>query len=189
MPVGVAALRKGGERDFRLVGATLTKAMGRSLVALLLLAGTASAQEADSIIGTATVVDSDGLRVGETSIMLWGIESVERGQFCSIDGQTWDCYAAAVRALETISSVAEVNCHPVAAPDPYGRVLAVCFVDRTDINEALVRAGFALAKRDETEEYVPAEDAAKAEGIGLWQGQFMHPADFRLFNGRFVDRP
>jgi endonuclease YncB( thermonuclease family) len=165
------------------------KALSECLAALLLISGAASAQEADSIIGTATVVDSDGMRVGGTSIMLWGIESVERGQFCNIDGQAWDCYAAAVRALETISSVAEVTCHPVAAPDPYGRVLAVCFVDGSDINEALVRAGFALAKRDETEDYVPAEGAAKAEGIGLWQGQFMHPADFRLFNGRFVDRP
>jgi endonuclease YncB( thermonuclease family) len=166
------------------------KAMGRSLVALLLAASAASAQEADAIIGTATVVDSDGLRVGGTSIMLWGIESVERGQFCNIGGEAWDCYAAAVRALETISSVAQVSCHPVAAPDPYGRVLAVCFVDGTDINEALVRVGFALAKRDETEDYVSAENAARAEGIGLWQGDFMHPADFRLFfGGRLSDRP
>ena len=159
------------------------------LAALTVSAGAAEAQDGELIAGMATVVDSDGLRVGDTSMMLWGIESVERPQTCVIDGQLWDCYAAAVRALQTIASVADVTCQPVAVPDGYGRILGICFVDGVNINEALVRAGFALAKRDETEDYVAAEDAAKAEGIGLWQGDFVHPADFRVMYGFFVDRP
>jgi endonuclease YncB( thermonuclease family) len=157
--------------------------------ALLAMAGTSTAQDAAPIVGTATVVDSDGLRVGDKSIMLWGIESMERPQTCIIDGQIWQCYAAAVRALETIALVGEVTCQPVGQPDPYGRILATCFVGDVNINEALVRAGFALAKRDETLDYVAAEDAAKAEGIGLWQGTFMLPADFRHLHAIFADRP
>ena len=160
-----------------------------ALFALLALAGAASAQDGELIVGVATVADSDAIRIGNASLMLWGIESVERPQTCAIAGQIWDCYAAAVRALQTITSVAEVSCRPVAAPDPYGRILVVCFVGGVDVNEALVRAGFALAKRDETEDYVPAEDAARLEGIGLWQGEFMHPADFRRSHAIFTDRP
>jgi endonuclease YncB( thermonuclease family) len=159
------------------------------IAALLAWTGVAAAQDAEPLVGTATVVDSDALRIGNASLMLWGIESVERPQTCAIAGQVWDCYAAAVRALQTITSVAEISCRPVAAPDPYGRILVVCFVGGVDVNEALVRAGFALAKRDETEDYVPAEDAARLEGIGLWQGEFMHPADFRRSHAIFTDRP
>jgi len=166
----------------------MRKAIGL-LAALAFLAGPAAAQPGEPIAGTATVSDSDGLRIGNISILLWGIESVERPQTCTIEGAVWDCFAAAVRALETIALVAEVSCQPVAAPDPYGRILAICFVDGVDINEALVRSGFALAKRDETEDYVAAEDAARAEGIGLWQGEFMHPADFRRMHAIFADRP
>lgn len=159
------------------------------VAALLATAGAATAQEPAPIVGTATVVDSDGLRVGDKSIMLWGIESMERPQTCTIDGQTWQCYAAAVRALETIALVGEVSCLPVGQPDPYGRILATCFVGDVNINEALVRAGFALAKRDETLDYVAAEEAAHAEGIGLWQGTFMLPSDFRRSHAIFADRP
>jgi endonuclease YncB( thermonuclease family) len=159
------------------------------VAASLAWTGATAAQEGQPIVGVATVVDSDGLRIGVASLMLWGIESVERPQTCAIAGQLWDCYAAAVRALQTITSVAEVSCQPVAAPDPYGRILVVCFVGGVSVNEALVRAGFALAKRDETEDYVVAEEAAHAEGIGLWQGEFMHPADFRRSHAIFNDRP
>lgn len=157
--------------------------------ALLLAAAPANAQEGPPIVGMATVVDADGLRIGTTSVMLWGVESVERPQTCSINGQSWACFAAAVRALETIASVGEVTCTPMERPDGYGRVLAVCVVGDVNINEALVRSGFALAKRDETEDYVAAEDAARAERIGLWQGEFMPPSEFRFMTGVFTDRP
>jgi endonuclease YncB( thermonuclease family) len=159
------------------------------LALMLAMTGAVQAQDGEPIVGEAEVADSDGLRIGETSIMLWGIESVERPQTCMIKGQPWECYPAAVRALQTITSVAEVSCRPVGKPDGYGRILATCFVNGANVNEALVRAGFALAKRDETEDYVPAEEAAKAEGIGLWQGEFMHPRDFRRASTIFVDRP
>ena len=166
----------------------MRKAIG-VLAMMFALTGAGQAQEGEPIVGIAIVVDPDGLRIGDASLMLWGIESVERTQMCSIDRQAWDCYAAAVRALQTIISVAEVSCQPVGEPDPYGRILVVCVVDDMDVNEALVRAGFALAKRDETEDYVAAEDLAKEEGIGLWQGAFELPRDFRGRHAIFTDRP
>jgi endonuclease YncB( thermonuclease family) len=58
-----------------------------------------------------------------------------------------------------------------------------------NINETLVRQGFAFAKRDETLDYVPAEDAARAENIGLWAANFQMPAEHRAAEGIFLDRP
>lgn len=166
----------------------MRKALG-VLTAIVAAAGAAVAQPADPIIGPATVVDSDGIRIGDASIMLWGIESVERPQTCAINGLVWDCYTAAIRALQTITDLGAATCERVGRPDGYGRILAVCSVNGVDINEALVRAGFALAKRNETEDYVPAEEAARAEKIGLWQGDFVLPADYRVSHGVFTDRP
>lgn len=160
-----------------------------ALTTLMVLAGPAAGQDAPPIVGLATVGDSDGLRIGTTSIMLWGIESVERPQTCSIGGATWECFAAAVRALETIVGTGDVSCQPIGRPDGYGRILAVCMVGTVNVNEALVRAGFAIAKRDETLDYVAAEDAARSERIGLWQGTFDLPRDFRVMRGVFQDRP
>ena len=36
---------------------------------------------------------------------------------------------------------------------------------------------------------LPDEQAAREEGIGLWQGTFTEPADFRRSRGIFVLRP
>lgn len=166
--------------------------MRKSLAALgtlVALAGPAVAQVAPAIVGLATVGDSDGLRIGTSTIVLWGLESVERPQTCNIGGQMWECFPAAVRALETIVGTSEVACQPVGPPDGYGRLLAVCRVGDINVNEALVRAGFAIAKRDETLDYVAAEEAARAERIGLWQGEFVLPRDFRVMRGVFQDRP
>jgi endonuclease YncB( thermonuclease family) len=155
---------------------------------LLAASGPGWAQDATPIAGEATVVDADAIRVGGKSVMLWGIESVERPQTCTIDGVVWACYPAAVRALETLAA-GEIRCEQVGEPDGYGRILGTCYAGEVNLNEALVRAGFALAKRNETEDYVTAEEAAKAEKIGLWQGEFVLPADFRRAHAIRVDRP
>ncbi len=134
---------------------------------------------AEEFTGRPTVVDTDTLAFGSTRIMLFGIESVERGQPCAIGGVAWACEPAAVRALETITGGGDVACTTVGPPDAFGRFLGTCTIAGVDVNDELVRQGFALAKRDETLDYVPAEDAAKAAKIGLWQGEFETPRAFR----------
>jgi endonuclease YncB( thermonuclease family) len=53
----------------------------------------------------------------------------------------------------------------------------------------LVSQGFAIARTNESTDYVAAEAAAKEKKLGLWQGQFVRPTDFRRTAGIFVDRP
>jgi endonuclease YncB( thermonuclease family) len=153
-----------------------------------LLLFSASQAVAQSVSGPATAVDADTINVASTRVLLFGIESVEAGQPCIIAGQIWDCYPAALRALETLVSLSEVSCDFVGEPDRFRRVLGVCHVAGRNINLELVSQGWAVAKRNETEEYVPAEDAARAQGLGLWQGSFDNPTAYRESQGVFIDR-
>lgn len=144
---------------------------------------------AGEVTGAARAVNADTMQVGTTFVFLFGVESMERNQLCFIDGQPWDCYVAAVRALETITGVGDVTCTLMGQPDYLGRWLGTCRVAGVDVAEELTRTGFAFAKRDETLDYVPAEEAAAAAHIGFWQGAFQMPAEHRAADGITVDRP
>jgi endonuclease YncB( thermonuclease family) len=145
--------------------------------------------EANQIAGPAKAVDSTVIEVEGQRIMLFGIDSVMRKQNCTIDGKIWQCWRAAVRALEILVDQGPVTCDAIGEPDVYGRLLARCSINGQNLNEQLVRKGYAIARPSETTEYVAAEAAAKKEKLGLWQGKFEMPAEFRRAAGIFVDRP
>ncbi|MGD9739823.1 MAG: thermonuclease family protein [Bauldia sp.] len=157
-------------------------------LAIAASAGAALAQPATPVVGAARVIDSDVIAIGEQRFVLHGVESVERGQPCYIGNQLWDCYPAAVRELELLVSLGDVRCLPVAGPDMYGRLFAVCDVQGLSINEGYVRAGFGIARPQETADYVAAQEAAMAERVGLWQANFQPPGEFRRAQG-IDDRP
>ena len=81
------------------------------------------------------------------------------------------------------------TCEVVGEPDPYGRVLGRCKINGTSLNEQYVRDGYALARPSETTDYVAAEAEAKGKKIGLWQGRFLAPSEFRMKASIFVERP
>ena len=80
-------------------------------------------------------------------------------------------------------------CEAIGEPDVYGRVLARCKINGQSLNEQLVRKGWAVARPSESADYEAAEAEAKKEKLGLWQGQFLTPSEFRRRSGIFVDRP
>lgn len=141
------------------------------------------------IVGVAEAIESATIMVNETRVMLYGLESVYPPQTCYIDGEPWQCWAAAVRQLQTILTDGPVECTPVGPPDYIRRELALCEINGESLNERYVRSGFALAIEDEMPEYAAIEEAARAEGIGLWQGQFQEPHDFRISRGITARRP
>lgn len=127
--------------------------------------------------------------IGTTRILLYGIDTVEPPQVCQIDRQRWECWPAVVRQLETLLGEGPVTCTAVRPPDPFGRVLSLCEQDGVSLNERMVRSGFAIAVADEMPEYAAIEAAARAERIGLWQGTFQLPDEFRADRGITVRRP
>jgi endonuclease YncB( thermonuclease family) len=142
-----------------------------------------------TIVGEATAIESAIIQIGDTRILLYGLESMYPPMTCSIDGQNWECWAAAFRQLQTYLGEGQVSCTPVGAPDFLGRVLALCEVGGESLNARYVRSGFALAIEAEMPEYAALEAAAREEEIGLWQGAFMEPAAFRLSRGIQQLRP
>lgn len=144
---------------------------------------------AEVIEGEGTVVDSDVVEVDGKRVMLFGLESIERNQACRMNGQPWACYAAAARQLEYLVSLGPLTCETEGKADRYGRYLARCAINDKDLGEEFVRSGFAVARPDETDAYIAAEREAKAAKVGLWQGKFDRPTEFRFANGIFVDRP
>ncbi|WP_374311704.1 thermonuclease family protein [Dongia sp.] len=114
-----------------------------------------------------------------TRIRLYGIDSPERDQPCtSADGQRYACGQTATRALIESINGREVDCI-VRDTDRYGRAVAVCWVDGTDINGWLVSAGWAVAYQKYSRDYVDEEDRARSARAGLWSGELVPPWDWR----------
>jgi endonuclease YncB( thermonuclease family) len=59
------------------------------------------------------------------------------------------------------------------------RLLAVCYVGGEDLNERIVREGWALDFRRYSTDYLRAESEAKRAGAGIWRGQFTPPWEWR----------
>lgn len=149
----------------------------------------ATMAQAAALSGKANVVDSATIEIGGKRVLLFGVESINRNQTCILAGKPWECWAASVRELQTLVDQGPASCDPVGDPDIYGRVLARCTINGTSLNEDYVRSGFALAKINETKDYVAAQKTARLAKAGLWQGKFQAPAEFRLAHGIMVDRP
>lgn len=62
----------------------------------------------------------------------------------------------------------EVACVP-KGNDRYGRVLAMCFLGGENLNDRIVREGWALDFRRYTSAYLDAEEEAKRRKVGLWE--------------------
>ena len=175
-------------------GVERVKASGWQVATIVVLALTvcgiwpAHAQP-KQVTGRATAVNAVLLKIGSDYVFLFGVDSVVRTQECLIGRVRWPCYDNAVEALTEIIEAGDTTCTQAGPADYLGRWLGVCTVAGKSVNEAYVRTGFGLAKREETRDYVAAEDAAKAARIGLWQSQFQMPADFRKSENIGIDRP
>jgi endonuclease YncB( thermonuclease family) len=147
-------------------------------VAALLLPAAAPLPH-DPITGRATISDGDTLRIGRERIRLFGIDAPELHQTCNDDrGARYACGEAARNALRRHVGNALVSCEPVDR-DKYGRVVAPCSALGEDLNRYMVATGWAVAYRQFSCDYVPAEEAAQAQRRGMWAGEFTLPNQWR----------
>lgn len=156
--------------------------MREKLLLALLTCGiiaVASAAAADEIIGRASVVDGDTIEIHGKRIRLDGIDAPESSQVCTDSkGLKYRCGKTAADALDKKLIGKTVQC-VLSGYDRYGRALATCAVQGENINQWLVREGYALAFRKYSSAYVPDEDAARAAKKGLWSGTFEAPWEYR----------
>lgn len=128
--------------------------------------------------GRASVIDGDTVEIHGARIRLEGIDSPEGGQLCKRNEKQWICGGDAAFALAYRIGSAPILCRG-AERDRYGRLLATCYLGRENLNEWMVRQGWAVAYRHYSTAYVGAEDDAKKARRGLWAGEFQMPWDWR----------
>lgn len=148
-----------------------------TLVAIAILAGVAALlwPPPATLSGRATAIDGDTLRIGDARIRLLGLDAVELEQMCSdAAGADWPCGREARSFLASLVAGETTTC-AADGRDRYRRILARCDVQRLDLGEQLVRAGWAVADL----EYGLALAEARLKGHGIWSGRFDDPAEWR----------
>jgi endonuclease YncB( thermonuclease family) len=153
---------------------------GRLLLSSLLIAASvliSTAAHADD--ARIRVIDGDTLAVGATTYRLFGVDALESKQTCTAtSGVIWKCGASATEALRALIGTSPVECD-ARERDRYGRTVATCRTAETDLGEAMVAGGWALAYRAYSKQYAPAEDIARATAAGVWSSRFVMPDEWR----------
>ncbi len=127
---------------------------------------------------TLRVVDGDTLILNSIKYRLYGIDAPELNQICSIDGIDYKCGIKSKSFLITLINEKKVKCFK-KSKDRYKRTIAVCKIGNLDINKSMVRNGWAIAYKRYSREYLDDEDYAKKNGLGLWEGKFIKPENWR----------
>lgn len=138
------------------------------------------------------MIDGDTIRIGETTVRLFGIDAAEGQQQCNAaGGGLWACGVAAADRLRAFVSLGPVACDGDERDD-FGRLLALCDAyDGTPINAALVAEGLAWAFVRYSTLFVEEEAAARAAAIGVWQAPTIPPWEHRaaLVDEAIINQP
>ncbi len=149
-----------------------------AVTAAFLLTALAARPSYADVAGPATVVDGDTIVVAGERVRLQGIDAPELHQTCTAYGQEWPCGRTSAEWLRDQLRGRQVECVGHAR-DRYARLLAVCYVGGEDLNERIVREGWALDFRRYSTDYLQAESAARRAGAGIWRGEFELPWEWR----------
>lgn len=122
----------------------------------------AHADDDNIVEGAAKVIDAGTLQIGDKVIKLQGVITPGARQKCRKGSLPWLCGAAARSHLVKLVQDKVVRCLKSSAYH------ARCFEGRVDLAKSLARNGWAVAAQDGLI-YRDAEDAARAEKLGMWK--------------------
>ncbi len=135
-------------------------------------------RDPDNIIGRAKVIDGDTIELGGQRIRLFGIYAFNKGQRCRrADGDRYRCGRRAKRALERKLDNQRLACR--RKRERRNRTIARCWLGAEDIGAWMVLSGWAMVDRQSSSDYVIHERRARRKRAGAWQGDFLHPRDWR----------
>lgn len=134
---------------------------------------------ADTLQGHPRVIDGDTIEIAGEKIRLHGIDAPEIKQMChQADGTEYACGEMATFALAEIIERHWVVCKGDTR-DRYKRWIMVCYTGPYDINAKMVERGWAVAYRKYSKDYVDEENIASDTRVGIWQGDFKMPWEWR----------
>jgi endonuclease YncB( thermonuclease family) len=150
-------------------------ALVATLVLIGLVAGAAYLMRPDEVVvGFASVIDGDSIRLDGREIRIAGIDAPELRQTCLAEGRPYPCGEIARQALGDMLADRVVTCR-MGGRDRYQRRVASCEAGGNDVGAALVSRGYALAYG----RYEREEAAARQKKLELWSGSFERPSDWR----------
>jgi len=130
-----------------------------------------------TIAGIGKVRDGDTLSIdGVFDVRLIGIDAIEKRQTCNINEEIWRCGEDAKAYLASLVDGHKVVCEN-KKKEKYGRFLSTCRVDDIELNEEMVKRGYAVAYL--VPDYVDLENEARENRIGIWAGTFKMPDKWR----------
>ena len=162
----------------------------RIIITLLVLLSNSIAEE---ISGIPKVVDGDTVHIDNYKFRLEGIDAPEMRQKCKKESlkisfiisfifyKDYSCGEVSKEKLKSKIRGSEIKCIS-SSKDRYKRYIATCYKGKTNLNQWMVRNGFAIAYRRYSKTYVPDEEFAKENKLGLWKGKFMEPEKWRKLN-------
>lgn len=133
---------------------------------------------AEPYVGTASVIDGDTLEIQGHRLRLFGIDAPEGQQFCKRHGKSYQCGKEAAFALADMIGRQTISCERQNI-DAYNRIVAICYVEKVEINRWMVANGHALAYRHYSDRYLADEINAKNARRGIWAGSFEKPWTYR----------
>ena len=139
------------------------------------------------IIGIAKVIDGDTLKIGSKKIRLYGIDAPEKKQKCKKKylninflyfQKEYNCGIVSKNNLKKKIENKVIKCM-YKSKDRYARYLGICYLENLDLNKWMVKNGDALAYKKYSRKYELQEQYAKENKIGIWQGTFLKPEEWR----------
>lgn len=140
----------------------------------------AEAENGQTIMGIASVIDGDTIEIHGERIRLLDIDAPETRQLCQdASGADYRCGQRAALAMSNFIGQRPVTCE-WAERDRYGRILGRCIVGSEDAGLWLVKQGWAVPYRAcKCESYRNAARVAESQYLGIWIGRFQLPWEWR----------
>ena len=168
--------------SFRAVSAIMkTLFHGKAIYFILALGITLGSHAAwAEVEGQPEIIDGDTMSIAGVVFNLYGVDAPESDQTCGNQGGVYPCGFQAANVLGYMTAYQWVKCTDKGVDRDNQNVMTCLLGGRYDVGERLIRQGWALAdRRYRIPAYLQAEQAARAEGAGLWAGTFVAPWDWR----------
>lgn len=113
------------------------------------------------------------------NVQLYGIDTPDLDQHCtSSNGMSYACGEQSFVELNALLAQKNVTC-TLSFIKQEGRQLATCYVDDMDVAALMVRDGWAIADKGQSDKYVEEEKSAYLRHMGMWNGRFQEPQKWR----------
>ena len=136
---------------------------------------------AKTINGKPRIIDGDTIHIKSNKIRLHGIDAPETKQTCKIDNEEWYCGKQSTKELKKLINKQNVEC-VINDVDVYNRYIAICYIDEININQWMVKNGWAIAYRYYSKDYINEEEYADDNKLGIWKSKFIEPYLYRKKN-------